>query len=552
MGNGTFGATGKVFCHPFRYTFDELAAKIQAETGLPLQSVMNVVSAPNFEPTRLTPTELEKLGMNHPKDNWGKLTPNEKKDGVDPKKTISTAEAARFIWQMFRFLPMVDPETHPKAKMLKSLINIYFGNSPMFEKRPGGTPNGEEPHETKPIKFYIKVDERDPYCSKDGCFCHDFDTCNITEYVPSECFDEGFLGYRGATREAQIDAPERGEIPDDNGTVSMVLKYFETAAFDATPSVFVNKKLVENSVKALRYLVVQESSGLSKKEIDAMSEDQLIKLSNKLLMGASTEDVFLATQIASIWIDYSGTITLPLANGIVYFMENEAKKLKGKDVPQAFNITPVTKGLELGTLFYLRETTVRYTAEDTPIQMCGMKNMYDVYLRRLMTNLVAHPVFLKRYLEEVAAKDIETFDSFYKVHERYKAKLASRTALLKKSENKALVALAEKLSADKLYSPSQMYSKDKMMEVVTKFFNEHEGYLKDQAASWNLFKVLLGWVYAYQKYRTNDFVAYRDAQEHAIEAGTGFTSIDPVFMAVWNYNKKIERYFPKDCLTGEK
>jgi hypothetical protein len=131
----------------------------------------------------------------------------------------------------------------------------------------------------------------------------------------------------------------------------------------------------------------------------------------------------------------------------------------------------------------------------------------------------------------------------------YQYFVRTRAAPLLASQNSDMRHLAEMLGEKNLLPPGEIYkSIVDNWTAITAFFKKHPDY-KD---NWTLWKVVLGLVMPYQKYRTQDFTIFDEAGEVARTNKIGLWKFDTTLNLKWEINKKIPRNNRKDCIEKRK
>lgn len=538
-------STGVCIKRSHRIRIAELAPQVQASTKLSIDYINAAFYGYNNEPTDYKKKSLDRLGVNHGNDS---LTPDEKKAGFNPKTSISREEVYRYIDRVRHFLPSKNRITvftnHSKDKIAAALYKIYFGDDTLYEAD-RGTPNGTSPHENRPLKFYQKHSymNSDEYCevfSLNGCYCHDADTCNVIEFDSDECFKEGFYSYLGTYREANGDAPERGEIPYypnnpsdpknaekqafNKKLIEWVYLKVNRPDFNQPAPAFTNAKLIDNGIKILNE-IVKNSSVLSK------------------------EELFHVLRLVTTWIDYDGTLAMIVANDFTDFIEQQTGLIATEE-----NINQVAQKLPQSfAAFFSRGTTIRFSSDDTPPWVCTFKQQVDRYLREIVMPMVTAQDMIGRYLDERYKTSFLAICEGTQIYPKYQGKLTEITAILKNSRNPQVLNIIEAFDKNKLHQPSTLLPDvQRFKSLVAGFFLKHPQYANDYSASVSLLKILLGITYPYQKYRSQDYKLFHDAGVFARTNSFAFWQKgNPTFTTLWEINQKIPRYIIKDCLTGE-
>lgn len=531
-------STGTCQTFPHRIPIEQLVPLVQRQTGLDASYVENTLRTRNCE--EYPDCSIERIGVNNRNDRLradekkfeiGFVPPDENFDDYATRNSISREEAFRFIDQVRRFIRPRDRLTvfteHPKDRIAKALYNIYFGDMPLYE-RDGGTPSGIPPHEHKPLVFFKKTVRNDDLCnafSPEGCYAHDGDTANVSEYNSEECFAASIPDYTGTYREANSDSPERGELPyypDDPNSeknaerqaanAKMILwlyKKVQDPQFSENAPSFVNIKIVDNAIKVLR---------------------AIMKRPEDLNMA----DLYHLVSLIVKWIDYDGTLAFVQMNDMIDFIQTTSKEK---------------------VRFYTEETTIRFESGDTPAWKCGFKQVDDRYLRELISPGVMEQRLLGVYIDTRLIPGFLGFSKRTGLYERYRAEIDEIQSRLRGSKDPQVKRVASMFSSDRLYRPESIFPRDprKIKGLIAQFFATHRQYEKDYIGSLTVLKILLGIQYPYQKYRTQNFKLFMDAGEFARRNGLGFwQKFDPTFSVLWDENAKIPRYFPVDCMTGER
>lgn len=518
-----------VHCHPNRIIIDSLANMISTKTNVPEDAVKSILIAEN-NPSDSN-ASYETIGVNnYESDDEYRLSPKDRRAGFQARTSISEAEAASFLMQVMRLrkeaIPFItDPlmtadklPNDPKLRVAWGLRSIFFNAELLIEQWPSGTPEDIPPHERKPIKHWKP--------------CHDPDTCTISVDIP-ECNAEGIWGYFGTTREENIDAPEKADpekdfIPDTPAIYSWVIaRYRKEDRGMKLPRGF-NRKLADNCINLFKELTGNPAP--------------LDQRFNK--------EVFMSLQLIAAWSDYEADLGTNVMNDFIYFVENQ----------------------KMGQIETM-ESTIRFAGKDSngvdfpdaPLHMCGLKQPYDVYLRRLVTYIV-DPKFIDEYLNKWFLKHfVDAGRVTYEFHRKW---IDSQAAKLVNSADPNIVKIATLLGSDMLPPPEKLYPPEKMklykkgFASLIKFFDSEKMKLYKKGVvsivkkypyiknNWVLVKTSLALVSPYQKYRGPDFQAFREAGKLAMELGIGLTQL-PTFKAQYDINLRSgDRYNPKDCLTG--
>lgn len=577
-----------VRCKLFRIDNLQFASLISKNTGIPQEEVLTVINRTNPEPLNLDEEKYKILGMQNKKD---RLIPPDEAAGFKKETSVSMLEFDRFVHQVWRFRPG-GTKAHPNDNLVKIAefgYSVFHGNSPLFE-RPEGTPNDVPPHELTDIIIenrclpYKDTDStKYNYClSLLDYFCHDPDTCNTLEFSSKECSAyPGFAGLKYPSRETNVDAPERGYIPDTPEAKKFCLDIlFGIRPTEEAPYP-INQKQVGNAAEVLRAMVPNWKT-------------------------ADPSELFKAMQLIATWMDYGSWVGTVAAN---LFTD---------------------RAYQNDVYFKSRSSTIRFASEkvegesdDAPIGLCGMKQPSDPYLRGIVAFLARFidsfktSVFIHDYVKNQLGNDLKLIDDSVSMGfaslpkqayneleqairmevEKYKNSglapdlslieylestdnayqnylelnederfgfaetstgkkrafkfsdyryfIRFRSTPLTSSQNQEIRHLAGLLNEKNLSSPSEIYkSIASGWPKITAFFDKHPEY-KD---NWTVWKVALGIVMPYQKYRTQDFAIFDEAGQVARDNKIGLWRFDTTFNLKWEINKKIPRNNRKDCL----
>lgn len=473
-------------CAPFRLSIPDLAYRVNNMTGLEPEKINKILSGYNNQPYRIKPSEYEKLGVNH-KEDVRKLSPKEREAGFKAETSVSQAEAYRFIYQVIRF-GNYNAQNDIIAAVARSLKEIYFPGQPLFEDKKEGTKSGTPPHNFVKMKIYGE--------------CYDSDTCRVSINVPYKCYERGYAGYYGPMREAQVDSPEIGNLKYgivSDEALAWVVARFKGSESGMTKPRGTKPKLIDNAIKVFKEMTQEK--------------------------GFTKEDFFVSVQLIATWMSFSSEIDKAIMNDFVKYVE------------------------EKGGKFATKESTLRYTSEDTPAHMCGLWTPYDVYLRRLGSIYVDKPELILGYIAEGLPKTVRKLTR--EKYPPYKILIAKYAIQLKASSNPKIQLVADLLAPNKLITPSTIYDAEKRRGVLHKIVTFRQKFPNFQT-SWSLTKVLLGLEYDYKKYRGQDNAVFDAAGQLARRYHHGSWKYNPTFSALYEYNKKDSRYHPKDCLTGKK
>jgi len=503
----------------------------------------------NSKDEKLSTTEVARILGHEVKGTWDVPRDQYQKVAIFKAITISRDEVSKYIDNIRRLIPAPNAPTtiftdHPKDKIAKALYEIYYNGEQLFENK-GGSPNGVPPHEYLPLKFVLShsYKEEDKYCEmfdKGGCFCHDADTCSVLVAPDEACFNSGVFLFQGPNREANADAPERGQLayfPNDPAKTQMVKDWLWDKVNGGKAPVnkgipFMNTKAIDNNLKVL---------GTYIKDPSKLTKDEL----------------YYATRIISVAMDYDGVVATIVTNFMTkHFEELSGVALTDEMLQEDALGARVTDFIVKGAYaFTTLSTSVRFTADTDPLWVCTMKQEIDRYFRYLVSPMARNEAEIIKYINTKLVPDFLGFAKKTNVYGDYKKQIMDAESLLTLSSNPELKALAKALGADKLYKPEELFPASKMTTFTAKvgnFLREHPKLAMDYDNSLTVFKDLLGIIYPYQKYRSQDYKIHGDAGEFGEKNGIGFWSVSPTFSRLWGENKKLKRYFPPDCLTGGK
>jgi len=553
-----------VYCHPFRVKIDELVTQINRETRIKKETIKKILSDPNYEPFQLDVGSYQSLGANHKNDRvtWlenkecrekiavsqcaGDANPPkcikhyEKKLCFTKPNSISEAEVMRFVYQVARFNPNFrnyynhsirynDPSFPPmqtrdrKVKVALALYKIYFGTHPLYEQHPNGTPNNIPPHEVSLVKFYKK--------------CVDGDTCTVSVLKPEECMQKGLYGYYGSARENQVDSAEACPkicLEKDPETNKCIEGYCVPNFIPDEGYQWTIKKLIDPSYgsgrgerppKQTKFKYVDNCTKIFREMILSRYKTQKIANPEAFFGKYDSREVFQSIRLIAAWHDYVAEIDKTIMNDFVNYVENGTR-----------------------TSIATRESTVRFASKDTPAHMTGIWTPYGVYLRRLTLYLTQNPWAVDYYGRYEFPKTLHKLTYFF---QKRRAEINALAEPLKRSNNEKIKALAESLSADKLPRPIDMFASvvganGDSNEDMQKFFARHPDYINN----WTLRRVLWGALPPYQKYRSNEFPVFKKAGRIAEKHEHGIYGNIPTETALRKYHSRIDRYKPKDSLTG--
>lgn len=500
-------------CRPFRISIPELTYKVKALTGLPEKVIADTLAAPNFEPFRIDPKQLDKIGASSRND---KLSDREKRLGFDAKTSISAAEADRYIFTIRRFIPAGENvfTEHPKDKIAYALNVLFFnGQSPYEDKGAVAAKSAmifyrSTPGHDDPLCGYWDTVAFDP--KSGGCYCHDADTCNVAVKAPDGCTDKGLFGYDGPSRELMVDAPERGDIVDTPAMRKWIGDKFRNSQGAGYAPAYINQKQLDGIFKTF---------------------PMYIKDPKKM----TPNEVFLTARLIIAHSGYDGDIAMFFANDLA---DHATKRSDPKE-----------------PAFFTRESFIRFTCEDTPNWLCGHVQRYDRYLRILAApNVNDENVFLG-YFRDRLPNSIKDFSAKTQIYQITRAEVEKRAnELIANTKNPELLKLAKDFGPDKLYKPEDLYNKDTlayMAKGMKSLFTKYPGLENDYNTSMTLVKTMMGIVYPYQKYRNENFPIFRDAGMIAAQNHVAFWRVSKTFNDQWTTNLKNPRHFPPDCTTGK-
>ncbi|MFH0800077.1 MAG: hypothetical protein V2A66_07860 [Pseudomonadota bacterium] len=415
--------------------------------------------------------------------------PKEYKDSYKPEDSISAFEAYGFVTKLVRSGGLKGKT--PEAAVGDGLLKLFFGGS--LEKIP---------------------EARDVLVTK----CHDGDTCTITETQGDGC---NLKPVNMSVRISGIDAPEVGPYTEK---LADTVRNRSSYPYGKPPSAagphapgseaatgWINSKLVENVDKI--------HARLSEGEWDPA------KISYK-------ERAALNSVIATT-ISFTGQIATLPAMDLLIWRKNGAGAAAG--------------------VARMMESQIRWTSDDTPAILCGLWQPYDIYGRRLGSFLLKQDgqqggiaSYIGTRLPELMAQEGA------RRYNAYREAVARPLELLSKSGNKGLKKAAAQFSAqiaDGRMDPGKIYSKDKCGEMAKAFGRLSSGTGHRADDDIQAMQILIGSAYDYMKYRNAMGDDYLKAGVLSREGQFGFWK-EVTFTTLWETNRKLERYHPKDCMPA--